>query len=1199
MKRSDSEASSNVSTIRLNPATRVVCRDAADDYAELLRPYYIEHQLFPPDQWPPGLSIMYTNLALVKHDEFPVEGSLNEFEKATLRGSIDDLCFRKYSIELNQILKPDHFFFRKERELKNENEFYAQQLGRLLNLPMPDALKKHLNIPQDDGQGLPTTGEVENALKQPQFFRSLQLRNLVVKQQSSVVSPSAAKMTIEPNVSHVAPQCDLQLPDQGDTERTCPTPEQLQEDSSNLVSIKMLIDGAPGVGKTTLTWKISKDWAAGKLFEEFKILIRLSLRGLPDNPKYIHEILPLGSGDQRRAVEKVLLESNGRSTFLILDGWDELDTSQREKGSLLNRLILGELLPQSTIIVTSRPYTSRWLQLPQLVPRHIELCGFTQDQVRSCIRNEYSSKEAAEKLIQLLEVRTDIFKLCYIPNNLSIVMHIFRTSRNSLPNTLTALYDLYVHSAKVRYVQNQYADPEAALGLENEAQFSPKVKELLSSLCVVAFSGLQRKFNMFVFKESEIKEFNPLLAEGANTLGLMTAYKYFTPTAMAKSFQFIHGTIQEFLASKAICMSSVLQQEEFVLRYINSTKFRMVLIFYAGQASSNLLESILQVPITYEGSLNVERFFLLLRMVYEAHNPHLCKVFAKSFPNRSLLLSHLVTTEMPTISDFDIHMLQYVLQHSSKQWKVIESHETDVEKLLSPLLSASSNLNIEELHMSASTSMGVFEIITHPSLQKLKSITFKLQNPLGEAAVSSLSNLCTLSHLQFECFTQESLESALRMASKCRCLEYLELKVAKKIRMNNYLNLSLTIPIERAHSFCLRCEGLNIMDEFVTSLSHELDVSTDIKELYFEECSFSPNQLCSIFNSLKSNCTVNTFHLSRSYSLKWNAKAVNALEQMISVNTSISDLKLMHCSLDALVANGIAKGINQNQKLASLNLASNRSIEKSDLILISIQAVPLRMLEEQSHSPIQILNLSECGLKSHMQLLANFISSSDCAIKQLDISNNRIDEEGSNVLFAALINNHTVQVLNMKGNPLWLKDGTIINRMITENTVLRELLLEGCGLHTPAIAGVADGIVKNSSLTSLHLGVSLKPTPKEGGCLIVVAVGNNTSLQKLSLTGYTFEEEGTRAIARVLTCNRTLACLHLNRCKLGSPKPLIGALYSNKSLQEIMLPSTNKFFQEVFLEYDQINYYRTKNKLPHLRLIESGSQIHIKPVHVK
>lgn len=1189
--------------IRLDPAARIICRDAIDDYAELLRPFYIAHQLFPPDQWPPGLSIMYTNLALIRHDKIPVQGSesLNEFEKATLHGSIDDLCYCKYSIKLDQILKPDSFFFRKERELHKENEFYEQQLVRLLNLPVPDALKKHLSIPQDDGKGLPTLGEVENAMKQPKFFQSVQLRNFVMKQQSGAVhvSPSAAKTTTEPSLPHFPQEYDFRLPDQGTAERTCTTQEQLPEHSSNLVSIKMLIDGAPGVGKTTLTWKVSKDWAVGKLFEEFKILIRISLRDLPNNPKHIHEILPQGSENQKRVVERALLESNGNSTFLILDGWDELATHQREKGSLLNRLVLGELLPLSTIVITSRPYTSRWLQLPELIPRHIELCGFTQDQVRSCIRNEYSSKEAADKLIRLLEVRTDIFKLCYIPNNLSIVMHIFRTQRNSLPNTITALYDLYVHSAKVRYVQNQYADPEAALGLENEAQFPQKVKELFNSLCVVAFSGLQRKFNMFVFKESEIIEFNPLLAEGANTLGLMTVYKSFTPTSIAKSFQFIHGTIQEFLASKAICMLPILQQEEFVLRYINSTKFRMVLIFYAGQTSSNLLETIVQVPLSYEGSLNVDRFFLLLRMVYEAQSPYLCKVFAKSFPNRSLLLSRLVTMEMPTISDFSVHMLQYILQHSPKQWKVIESHETAMEQLLSPLILASSNLNVEELHMSASASLGVFNIITHRSFQKLKSITFKLQVSLGEAAGSFLSRLCTLSHLQFECFTQESLESALRTAYRCRNLEYLEVKVAKKTRKNNYLNLSLTIPTERAHNFCLRCEGLNIMDEFVTYLSHELHESFHIKELYFEDCSLSSNQLCSIFNSLKFNCTVTTFHLSRSYSLKWNVEAACALGEMISKNSSISDLKLMHCSLDALVAISIAKGINQNRKIMSLNLASNHNIEKSDLILNNIQAVPLKVTEEQSHSPIQILNLSECGLKSHMQLLANFISSKYCAIRELDISHNRLDEEGSNVLFVALTNNHTVKLLNMKGNPLWLKEGTIINRMIVENTVLRELLLENCGLHTPAIAAVADGIAKNSSLRSVHLGVGLKPTPKEGACLIIEAVGNNTSLQKLSLSGYTFEEEGTLAIARALMSSRTLVCLHLNRCKLGSPKSLIDALCSSEFLQEIMLPSTNNFFQEVFSVYDQINYHRAKNKHPHLRLIESGSQLDITPVEVE
>ena len=1167
--------------------------DKFEKYACHLRPYYEAHSLFPPDEWPPGLTTMYFNLAMVSHDKYPVEDSLTEFERATHDGIIDDFVFKKYSIELSDILMEDSFFKEKEGQLKYKNEFYEQQLVRMLNLSVPEALKKQVGIPLDDGKGLPHMDLVKESLKEP-VFKHMRLREVVLKQhpQKSVKSgaPSGAEASASATQTHV--DDSHHAPDQRFGVMSVPPahdPKQKKASTHKRLSCaKVLIDGAPGVGKTTLTWKISKDWATGELFQEFVLVVRLSLRDLPENPRSIHEILPLGSDSQRKAIETDLLETSGHKVLFIFDGWDELSPLQRDKKSPLYRMIKGELLPLSTIIITSRPYTSRSLQLPRLVPRHIELCGFTQNQIKSCINNEFSSADA-DKLIQLLNARTDILRLCYIPNNLSIVMHIFRTSKKTLPSTLTALYDLHIHSAKVRYVQNQYSDPEAALGLEDESQFHPKVKELLSSVCAVALNGLQN--NKFVFKEKEIKDINPLLAEGANTLGLMTAYKSFAQTAIVKSFQFIHGTIQEFLASKALLKLPAKVQQEFVLNNINSTRFRVMLTFIAGQAPTSLLANFLRVPQSYGSSLCIDRLLLLLHMVYEAQSPELCKVFAQSFPNGSLMLSHLINMDMHTISDFDVHMLQYILHHSSIHWKTIESHEVPIEKLLSPLMQSQTDLCVQEVHVNPFSSEDVYKSLAKAPFEQLKAIELTLKFPLGETASSALASLSNLSHLRLKCHSQTSLESAMRTASECRYLQYLCIGVVKTAEVAIPLSLTLPIPRKRADSFSLRCEGLKMTSKFIQSLCYELDVSHNIKQLSFDECSFTSEQLCHIFTSVKSSNGMHTFHLNGAYSLnqEWTLSAITALKEMIANSTSMTELTLSHCSLDAPTAIAIAEALKENHKLVSLNLAHNQKSGRIDAILSSIQAACVSV---PSLGFMQVLSLSECRLKEHIKLLANILSSKNCLVKDLDISYNGIAEEGGNAVFGALASNLTLQVLNMKGNPLWLKEGTVLNKMIIENAVLKELYLENCGLHIPAIAGLADGISRNSTLTALSLGVSLKRTPMEGACCVAAALGNNRSIQKLSLSAYVLEDEGTEALAKALNQNTTLVSLHLYRCKFGSPNSLSllkDALYSHKSLQELALPSIDKVLQQVFSHYDRINCHRAMNKLPYLQLNESGT----------
>ena len=40
----------------------------------------------------------------------------------------------------------------------------------------------------------------------------------------------------------------------------------------------VLVEGAPGVGKTTLAWELCKQWGKGKLFQQFAVVILVRLR---------------------------------------------------------------------------------------------------------------------------------------------------------------------------------------------------------------------------------------------------------------------------------------------------------------------------------------------------------------------------------------------------------------------------------------------------------------------------------------------------------------------------------------------------------------------------------------------------------------------------------------------------------------------------------------------------------------------------------------------------------------------------------------------------------------------------------------------------------------------------------------------------------------------------------------------------------
>lgn len=1171
------------------------CRPTFDAYANKLRSSYQGHSLFPKDAWPPRLSEVYINLALVQHENFPVDNSLKDFVKATLHGTVDDLIdFHKYNINLEDILKPDEFFQRKEKSVQDDRNWYVETLQRLLNSQVPAGfMRKKLGISDDVGKGLPNAQQVHTVLEMPSFFRHTRLRKLfaapVAETNPPSVSPDGAAGTGSP----VTPQTH--------------TSEASHPDQKG---VKVLIDGAPGVGKTTLTWKISQDWACGKLFSEYKLVVRISLRDLPSNLQRISDLLPtegVSMREVRDAVAKVLEDSRGEDIMFILDGWDELSPSLRKRDSLLCKLVRGDILPLSSVVVTSRPYTSRWLQLPDMVPRHIEIFGFTQEQIMSCIQKTFiTDAAAAKKLIKLLEVRTDIFKLCYIPHNLSIVIYIYRASTFQLPETLTQLYEQYTNNTIMKHMQKEDEDSESCLYLENKDKLPKEVLELYESLCTVALNGLLE--NKMVFSDTDLESINPLLGQKANTLGLMTAYKSFTPFGIKRSFQFIHTTIQEFLAAEALTKQPAEKQIEFFLENINKPHFRMVLILYAGKADLKAFECIFQVPITYAGYQNIDRLLLLSQMAYEAQNPDLCHHLAQQFPESSIELSRFTSIHRFTVSEFDCLMLRYLLFHSSTSWKALEvPSQYHLQEFVNTLAHAPKEVSFQELHVSSGIPDSVFEAIAEHKIaafQKLKAVKIHISSFISKA-VSTLLNMCGLTHLHIDCDDQEGFESAMEVTSHNLSLQYLSMRYTDPYK-HLMLSPSTQLPLRTNLALTLSFERFGMTDEFAFLLAQSVDQSGLIGKLYFESCILVADHMQTLFSALKSSKSVSTLHIRQPPSSKpsWDDKTQKALQEMLAENTSITILTLDACGIDAHVQATIADAFEYNQSLQLLDLSHNSFSTTNLARFLSVRCLstdPATAILKSVQS-LQILKLTVCKLTDeHASTVAMLISSPVHPLKELDLTSNSIREGGANCLFTALERNNSLKVFEFGSNPIWLTHGQHIETMLTHNQCLTRLGLHNSGLHIPAIQGLSTGLARNSALTSLELGVSLRQTDTEGACYLFSALKTNSSLSELTLHGYKLLSDGTNALADCLTHNEMLRLLVFRRCKFGSTadnRRLVDCLYTHRTICEFSVSETENILKQVFAEYDKINWQRKRNHLPYLQVTTcSGSQLPMQVLH--
>ena len=147
-------------------------------------------------------------------------------------------------------------------------------------------------------------------------------------------------------------KCCLRSRDQNNNSPTANASSRIRKPKGK----KVLIQGKPGMGKTTIAKKIAFDWAKGE-FTRFVIifLVILKLAEPGDSTEAIitNQLPELTGLDSRGHSLKQLLDNFGERCLIILDGLDELGPKENKD---ISKTIRGEKLPHCHIVVTSRPH---------------------------------------------------------------------------------------------------------------------------------------------------------------------------------------------------------------------------------------------------------------------------------------------------------------------------------------------------------------------------------------------------------------------------------------------------------------------------------------------------------------------------------------------------------------------------------------------------------------------------------------------------------------------------------------------------------------------------------------------------------------------------------------------------------------------------------------------------------------------------
>ena len=322
----------------------------------------------------------------------------------------------------------------------------------------------------------------------------------------------------------------------------------------------ILIEGAPGAGKSTLAWYICQNWEKGKLFQEFNAVVFVQLRDPAiQSAKSLADILPVESESMRREVMSKLLSCRGRGVLFVLDGWDEYGPGLRAH-SLFQQLICnpGEVnVHFSSFVITSRPIASGELQ--RYASSRVEIIGFTTTEVKKYFSESIGKSETVRKLQDHLKERPVIEASCYLPLNAAIIVHLFLALNHTLPHTLHEVFLKLVLCCIIRHLTRLVEEGKEIQDMSSLDDLPPDVQEPFSNICTIAYHGVMK--NKATFSASDLRSFN--LPTELSTLSLIQGMQSFMDLNKSLSYNFLHLSVQELLAAYHISKVLLLNKSRF------------------------------------------------------------------------------------------------------------------------------------------------------------------------------------------------------------------------------------------------------------------------------------------------------------------------------------------------------------------------------------------------------------------------------------------------------------------------------------------------------------------------------------------------------------------------------------------------------------------------------------------------------------
>ena len=450
----------------------------------------------------------------------------------------------------------------------------------------------------------------------------------------------------------------------------------------------ILIEGAPGIGKSVLLKEVSYRSANKELLQKFELVLLVYLRD-PSLQQIVSvsDLLQLFCIEDDNATQiasacaQYLFANSGKTLTLLLDGYDEYPEHLRES-SLVSKILKRQVLPLCGLVVSSRPHASEHLREQATI--RVDILGFTETERDLYIKQALPDQpDKIEELTEYLHQQPSVDSICFIPFNMFILLYLYKLG-NPLPRNSTELYHHFICSTITRNLSKS-GNPLTSNKITNLTDLPESCSRIIKQLSKLSLEALNN--NKLTFTLDEITAACPEIAatpEAINGFGLLQAVQHFGLYAKTMTLNFLHFTIQEYLA--ALYISHLPPSKELKVieaNFWSNIHFNMFSIYISltkGQRSS--FKKFLSGGFfkkLFSGGCAISRKFLndqlkcfrLYHCFKEVNNQTLCNTIerAEVFNDKEIILGGT------TLTGSDIECVSLFFASSfNKEWEWLHLH---------------------------------------------------------------------------------------------------------------------------------------------------------------------------------------------------------------------------------------------------------------------------------------------------------------------------------------------------------------------------------------------------------------------------------------------------------------------------------------------------------------------------------------------